>query len=86
MKTSLTISSIGLNIFKLPSHVFKMLKIQDTNSTTCKTCKRLIKYSIKDNNISSFNTKNSDEQICCLKHLEHIQKYLETCKKPEIKK
>lgn len=66
--------------------VFKMLKIQDTNSTTCKTCKRLIKYSIKDNNISSFNTKNSDEQICCLKHLEHIQKYLETCKKPEIKK
>jgi hypothetical protein len=63
----------------------KMLKIQDTNITKCKTCDVVIKYSIKNNEISSFNTKNSNEQICCFQHIASIQKSLDSCLKKRIK-
>ena len=42
--------------------VFKMLKMQDTNSTTCKTCKRLIKYSIKDPSHQNISIKDNTLQ------------------------
>tara|TARA_B100000929_G_scaffold170340_1_gene134963 strand:- start:321 stop:548 length:228 start_codon:yes stop_codon:yes gene_type:complete len=52
--------------------IFSMLNQQDRNITVCKTCSRYIYYSIKNNEISSFHTKNSDEQVCCFKHLETV--------------
>ena len=56
--------------------IFGMLKQQDTNLTICKTCNRSIYYSVKNNGISSFHTKNSDEQVCCFKHLEKVSQNL----------
>jgi len=56
--------------------IFSMLKQQDTNLTICKTCNRSIYYSVKTNGISSFHTKNSDEQVCCFKHLEKVSQNL----------
>ena len=40
------------------TNAIKMLKLQDTNTTKCKTCGVFIKYSIKNNEITSFNTRN----------------------------
>jgi len=56
--------------------IFNMLRQQDNNITTCTFCNRIIYYSIKNNYISSFHTKNSDEQVCCFTHLEKILKQL----------
>lgn len=56
--------------------IFGMLRRQDSNLTICQTCNRSIYYSVKNNGISSFHTKNSDEQVCCFKHLERISKQL----------
>jgi peptide subunit release factor 1 (eRF1) len=63
------------------TNAIKMLKLQDKNTTKCKTCGVFIKYSIKNNEITSFNTRNSNEQMCCFNHIGMIQKSLDSCTK-----
>ena len=67
------------------TNVIKKLKEQDTNITKCKTCGVCIRYSIKNNEITSFNTYNSNEQMCCYQHISTIQKSLDSCIKNKKK-
>ena len=52
--------------------IFSMLNQQDRNITVWETCGGCVDYSMKNDGISSFHTKNSDEQVCCFKHLETV--------------
>lgn len=70
---------------KKVTDAIKMLKSQDTNTTKCKTCSVMIKYSVKNNEISSFSTHNSNEQMCCFQHIATIQKSLDSCIKKDCK-